>query len=268
MILKMLILTILIFFKQISWSQTMLVPAQGVDFKTYQSKCHATPYQCTFEYFLNETVQAPTPQFDNFLDQIDYSSLKVTKDLILKILKILENEAISIDQVDQFLRLIENYKNLSTENNQLKLIEDDLKKIKTILEKNYEYSNDNFFIVFKKPIPMSILSQFKKNFLNFPVIHVQFNYYPSRVQMRSLANEKPISLLTGSCENIKMTEALLFENWLAFENKTCSWSKKMSELTTNTTDLIKNNYPLITGVALAIGAGLILSNQYEVSFQF
>ena len=248
-------------------ADVILVPQSNVNFLNYSEKCQQVGYQCTFNVLQQQIQSNNTPLLDDFIDHIDLSSKDFINSSPKKLVSILENEMLSLTQLDQVLHFIEQAKVLSTQRTNFELIEQDLILLKKSLLSNELVDQSDLYIIFKKAVSLEIFKKINLNFLKVPVVHLQYASVPQNLNLRNKKITQLIPLLTGSCETANLNPEINFKNWLPYELSSCTFSEGVSKISNSSIEFIENHQKLLTGLAVAVGISLFL-NSYEVKFQF
>jgi hypothetical protein len=269
MIIKLITFSFVIVFSHILTAQTLILPESDVDFKTYRSTCEKVSYYCTDKFFINLYAEKETPQFEELINSIDLSSKVFVQSFTKKITQVLQNEMLSVEQLEMSLKLIAQVSEAVENKNQLSLIESDLKQIKDSLTNAKQLPvSENFYLFFKKPISESDLKSLRTLVLKYPLVKTYFNSVPQLASVRSLRfNSVNEPLLNGHCETAQMNPQILVTAWQPLANSACTFSEQVSNVSSTVTSSVnKNRGWLLTG-AIVVGAAILL-NQYEVQFTF
>lgn len=248
-------------------ADVVLVPQPNVNFSDYSQKCQQAGYLCTFNVLQQQIQSSETPLLDDFIDHIDLSSKDFINGSSKKIVSILENEMLSLTQLEQVLHFIEQVKTIAVKKTNFELIEQDLLLLKRFLLTSELADQSDLYIVFKKAVTPEVLKKINLNFLKVPAIHLQYASVPQKLNLRNKKLTQITSLLTGSCETANLNPEINFTNWLPYESTSCTFSEGVSKISNSSIEFIGNHQKLFTGIAIAVGIGLFLKN-YEVKFQF
>lgn len=248
-------------------ADVVLVPQFNVNFLDYSQKCQQTGYQCTYNVLQQQIQSSNTPLLDDFIDHIDLSSKDFINGASKKIVSILENEMLSLTQLEQVLHFIEQVKSVSSQRTNFELIEQDLSLLKKLLLTNELDDQSDLYIIFKKAVTPEVFKKISLNFLKVPAVHLQYASVPQKLNLRNKKAIQLVPLLTGSCETASLNSEINFTNWLPYELSSCTFSEGVSKISSSSIEFIENHQKLLTGLAVAVGIGLFLNN-YEVKFQF
>lgn len=242
-------------------AQVLLVPAKDVGFEKYKEQCTKTGYTCTTNYFLEQIQKQETPLFDSLLNDLDYSSAKFCDELPKRILKILKEEQISIEQVEMLQKLIEQAKEFSgtAALKQLQVIEKQIKDNRQLVQaENNVDLPESFLIVFKTALAVKSEKKFKADLFKLKTIRIEFNQTPETRQ----------DLVMGDCQNEVLHSSIQDLKWQVVREKSCSFSEQFSRVSASTSNFIsQNKTSLLVVGALAVGAAVLMHN-YEVQFSF
>lgn len=246
------------------FAQTLIIPDSTVSAETYAEKCELEGYLCIGTFQFKNIVVEETPLFDSFIDSLDLSSKTFLATLPKKIQSILQDEVISTDQLEMLVRLLE-----QTQTEQSRMLLNELNFVTKLIQKEQRVVNFNqdFVVFFKVPMKKANLQKIKKSLIAFPYHEVTYNREILRKLTTSKQTELADYLVTGSCENAVTSVANDSVKWKILSEKSCGWSKSLTQTTGTIYKTAKQNKGWIATGALLIGAAL-LANQYEVKFEF
>lgn len=252
---------ILMLFSSNLFAQVLLVPTPDRDFNSYSESCQKQGYLCTTTFFSEQLKEKETLQFDLLLEDLDYSSKEFCSELPNRILKILKTEMISLEQVEVILKLIEQAKNFSSlqQTKSLHVIETQLQEdLATIKKATLIPLPAAFIMIFKKPIPSNLASQFKNRFIKYKIETINFALAPSSSE----------NLVLSYCKDEKIHPAISDIKWQIDSESSCGITSQFSKFSESSSNFIKENRTvLIIGSAIAIGA-TILFNKYDIQLSF
>ena len=250
-------------------ADTLLIPDQSVSLEKYLAKCRLPGYQCTNKYFNDHEISAATPQLDSFLDSIDLSNKDFVDSAQKKIQSILQNEMISVAQLDMILRLLEQ---MNTQNSgkparlaeEIKFIRLGLTADLKVPIEELEIEN---VVYFKTLMTRNKFLKIKASYLSLPYSVISFNHIPMHKTTKDQFENSKDDLIMGTCETAKLATEIDVVSWKVMSEDSCGWTQSLTQNTTSAMTTVKENKNwLITG-ALILGA-LVLANKYDVSFQF
>ena len=249
-------------------AETLLVPDATVTFDLYQTKCQETGYICTSKYFYDSIVQKPTPQFTEFIDSIDLSNKAFVDGASKKILRILQAEMISPLQLDMLLRLLVQINTNETNSKNKELITELQFILSTFNSSNKTVPLDPEFIVFfKTPLSKVQFEKIKSSYLKLPYAEIFFNHDIKYAVTNSNVPTADHNLVEGTCERSHLTSEVEVVSWKVLSNESCGWSQTLKQASTSTYSTLKENKGWVLVGGLVLGA-ILISNQYEVHFQF
>ncbi len=250
-------------------AETLIVPEEKVSFQDYRETCEKTSYICTDRHFIDYFNQTETLQFDELVNSIDLTSKDYIRTFTKRLSSILQDEMLSLEQLEMCLRLISQVEELVENKNQLSMIQADLKLIKNYLSKTAPHaSTESFFIIFKTPVSESDFKNLKGLLLKFPVVQLHFASVPSMGLTHNFkwaANKEP--LLKGRCEKAQISKSVVLTKWQPLALEMCSLTREFSHASTSVAKSVSENKKWYITGAILLGAALLL-NQYEVQFQF
>ncbi len=251
----------LLFLTQISFAQVLLLPDQTVDFKQYRTSCEKEGYLCTTQFQLQYVKSLETPQFDDFVNQLDYSSDTFKNEFIVKFFKILKEESISVDQIDMMVKIIQQLKEFSDvdKKKQFTLLEQQLNGlIQLIKENQLTELPENYLIVFKTAVPSDFLKYLKPPFFKVKFYNSVFN--------KVLGEDA--SFVDGVCKSVQVHPSVINKKWQIESERACGLSEHFSRATKSTGDFVeKHQAGLITTGIVLVGAAILMNN-YEIKLTF
>ncbi len=266
---KLLTLSLTLLLPFICAADTLLIPDQTVSQTRYLTKCHAVGYQCTTKYFADHELASITPRLDAFFDSVDLTNKEFVDTAQKKIQLIIQDEMISISQLDMILRLFEQM-NAQSLGKSGRLVEE-IKFIRQSLPNDskaaYDESEVETVIYFKTTLPKSKFLKLKQSYLSLPYTVITFNHAPIHTTTKEKLAAGSPALVTGVCEKAQLNNEIEGMPWNVMSEASCGWTQSLAQNTSSVmTTVIENKGWLLVG-ALTIGA-LVLANKYDISFQF
>ena len=253
-----------LFSSQFVKAQTVLIPDSTVTSEAYFKKCQLDGYICVQNFQIQTLQKKATPQFDAFIDSIDLGNKTFLTGMTKQIQQILKQEPISIEQVNMFIRLLEQAETVQSQLlvNELKFVLGALKS-----ERKFTLTKEPFIIFFKTPLSLANFTKMKKSVLELPFYAIDFNQEPSLQKTTDKTNSPTEYFVTGQCDAAKPSADFEGSKWQIMSEQSCGWSKSFSDSSkTVYKKLDQNKHWILTG-ALVIGAA-ILASQYDVQLQY
>lgn len=249
-------------------AETLLVPDSTVTFDWYQTKCQETGYLCTSKYLFESIVQKPTPQFTQFIDSIDLSNKVFIDGASKNILRILQTEMISPIQLEMLLRLLVQISTNDTTSKNKELITE-LQFILSTLNSTTKavFSDPEFITFFKTPFSKVQFEKVKSSYLKLPFAVISFNKNIKYAFTNSNNLMTSENLVDGTCEQSHLKMETEPVSWKVLSNNSCGWTQSLKQTSTATYSTLKENKGWVLVGGLVLGA-ILISNQYEVHFQF
>jgi hypothetical protein len=242
-------------------AQILLVPESTTDFENYQKACHKEGYICIMDYQIEIIKKEESKNLNDFLNQLDYSSIEFKKNFIQKVLNLIKSEQLSPDQIEMLAKVITQTKDFleTQERKQLSLIENQIQEsLAFVRAHELKEPASQIMMIFKTPLSIKYLKKFKSNLLRLNWIQIDFN--------KSLLSQN--DLIMGSCENSKIDESLENVKWQAYSTQSCGLTAEFSKIQKSSSSFLsENKNTLITTGIVLVGAALFF-NKYEVKFNF
>ena len=254
---------IIFFFIQNLFADVLLIPHENAIFSEYYLSCKKNGFQCSQEFLFNQVQMQDTPLFNQFINQLDYSSENFRTQFSNRIIEILKNENISLLQVEMILQIIQQFKELeSSPNHQmvpnsLLTLEKQIQQIYNFVKENrLAELNEDFLVILKTPISIQNLKNQKPSLLRLNSIPIQFS--------KNINQEK---LLTGSCDHPNVNLGNSEIKYQLYFNSPCNFNDKFSKLTETTGHFIENNKTTL-GLSLLAAGAILFFNKYEIKITF
>ena len=194
---------------RIGFGGVLLIPDSKISYDTYLERCLEKNYVCTLDFFLSLINIHQTPLFDSLIDSIDLNSLKFIHEFEKKLIFILNNEDLNKNQLVMILKLIDQL-TIYYSSPQLKIIEEELLKIKSIINATVQTNQEEFIYIFKSIVPVSQIQKIKTSFIKIPIYFLNYSSAPYKTDSSSLRkiNKKP--LLAPYCGHSQLKYKIKF----------------------------------------------------------
>ncbi len=248
-------------FSSVAFSQVILIPDQTVDFNRYQKACGKEGYLCTMKYNLEQVRQMETPQFNELVNQLDYSSETFRNDFVSNFFKIAKEESLSLEQIEILQKIIEQLKEFSDQQRQkqFNFVEKQLNELVALVKVN-ELTElpAEYLIVFQKPVPLSFIKNLKPNYFKMKIFR---SSYQSPIDSGE-------TFVAGLCESAQIHPSLQNKKWQIESEKVCGFAEHFSQARKSTGDfMVRHQTGLITAGLVLVGTAILMNN-YELKFTF
>lgn len=238
---------IAVLFSQMTWAQVLLIPDSKIDFEKYKAHCMKEGYLCTMPFLLQQAQQADAKNFNELLNQLDYSSEKFKADFLSNFYSVLKNDDLSIEQAEMLLKILQQINQFPIQETQL------LELIKLVKASEITELPAHYQIVLKTPVSEEFSKNWRPEFFKVKILNAQFN--------KTFEDQ---ALVQGECENARLHPSVQNLKWQIDADKLCGFSEHLSVAKEK---IIEHKTGLITTGLVLVGAALFL-NQYEVKFAF
>jgi hypothetical protein len=244
-------------------AQTILVPQTDVSESSYLEQCQKPGYVCAHQYLSEQIMTTETPQFNEYIENLDLIVDSSRQSLASDVQKILKTEMLSIEQLKSLILIADKSATIE-KNKKTEFIQNKLQNLLDVAENTHESSLEtDFYIILKKRFS-------KKDYLRLLPHLSHIKYFHLTPYSYSENAETAIPLLTGNCDSYQIaplfTEQFKAKQTLPLFNIECSFSGDVRKSMANIKDLtVEYKKPLIITI-LAAGALFFLKN-YDVEFK-
>lgn len=187
-----------------SHASLLLIPSTEVKYETYAIRCAESEYLCTTDYFLSLLRNHKTPRFDKLMDAVDLSSAQYINEFQNKIINILNSEEIDKAQLSMLINLLKQI-NSAQPTLLYDMIENELKRLKYILDNSVRPHKKEFVFIFKEMISMEDAKKIRTTFIKIPLYIIHYSSAPYKTNTFSFNRVIKRPLLAGRCGSSLLT---------------------------------------------------------------
>ena len=248
---------------QLGLADTVIVPSKEVDLSTFLQRCHKTGYICSHDFVTEKLILAPTPKFDQLIENLDLLSDDQRKQLPTNILELLKTELINLEQLNALTQIIEKVMTFD-KSSQLNFLLKELSEVHQTLMNQIEKENEEtIYIVFKKRLTSIQFEKIKYKIQNYKY----FTVNPFQIAEKNVPD---ILLLTGNClkkyiSPLLTTDQYSHQIYPLFQND-CSSDFNFQSTIKSVSEFTDNNKSTILWSIAAVGAAIFINN-YTVEFK-
>jgi hypothetical protein len=255
-------------------ADVLLIPTTEQNFDSYYAGCTQENSVCSTSLILNRIESAATPKYDQLIMDLQLESPEFTTALSSGIVEIVENEMISLDQLESLINILQRSEEVF-KNRRNSLLRAELGQYLELIRRSPSVKNFEY-IYLKKPMGKVPLTKLET--LSFKPYSKKINFKGETIAGEILPFKK--NRCSKSALSEIGSEYFSSYTYVFVEESNCSWTDSISEIfsnskpTANSEQVVGSKYKftsheknILVWSALAIGAGLFLS-QFEFQIEY
>ncbi len=210
-----------LFIAQYSLAKPILVPTPDIGYGQYRQKCESVRYDCTTDYFVNLIQSQAAVQFNQLIDEADFSSSEYLDRFRSRIIHIVNTEILDLEQASLLLDILK-LTNLKSPSFLFKSVEKDITRAFNLIAATKPIIAGEFALVFKKPVSINTALELKTTVLKIPIYLIHYSSLPIKSNSQIFTRHLKTFLISGRCEKIQVVSFFKNKEWALLQPKVCS----------------------------------------------